>query len=223
MAIVSAVQTRNLAPVRWWLIAVAALIAVMVLVGGATRLTESGLSIVEWKPVTGALPPLGEAAWTQAFDAYKAIPQYRQMNAGMSLAAFKTIFWWEWSHRLLGRVIGAAFLLPFLWFLWRGGLGAELKRRLWLIFALGALQGAVGWWMVASGLSERVEVSQYRLATHLVLALLIFAAVVWTLRRLAHGPSSLASSRLKFTAMALLALIFVQLYFGALVAGLRAG
>ena len=160
----------------------------MVLVGGATRLTESGLSIVEWKPVTGTLPPLSEAQWTQAFEAYKTIPQYRELNAGMSLAEFKTIFWWEWSHRLLGRVIGVAYLLPFLWFLWRGALGRELKRRLWLIFGLGALQGAVGWWMVASGLSQRVEVSQYRLAIHLMLALVIFAAIVWTLRRLAERP-----------------------------------
>ena len=149
----------------------AALIAIMVLVGGATRLTESGLSITEWKPVTGALPPLSEAQWTQAFEGYKAIPQYRELNAGMTLAEFKSIFWWEWSHRLLGRVIGMVYLLPFLWFLWRGALGGDLKRRLWGIFALGGLQGVVGWWMVASGLSERVEVSQYRLATHLVLAL----------------------------------------------------
>jgi cytochrome c oxidase assembly protein subunit 15 len=223
MALVFAAQTRNLAPVRWWLIAVAALIAVMVLVGGATRLTESGLSIVEWKPVTGSLPPLGEAAWMRAFDAYKAIPQYRQMNAGMSLDEFKTIFWWEWSHRLLGRVIGVAYLLPFLWFLWRGVLGGELKRRLWGIFALGALQGAVGWWMVASGLSERVEVSQYRLATHLVLALLIFAGIVWTLRRLGESAPLSAPIRLKISAVVLLVLTFVQLYFGALVAGLRAG
>src|ERR1700754_2538262 len=156
MAIVSAAQTKDLRSVRWWLVAVAALIAVMVLVGGATRLTESGLSIVEWKPVTGTLPPLNEAAWVQAFEGYKAIPQYRELNAGMSLAEFKTIFWWEWSHRLLGRVIGAVYLLPFLFFLWRGVLGSELKRRLWGIFALGGLQGAVGWWMVASGLSQRV-------------------------------------------------------------------
>src|ERR1700691_2208548 len=219
MTIVSAGQTRNLAPVRWWLIAVAALIAVMVLVGGATRWTESGLSIVEWKPVTGALPPLGEAAWTQAFDAYKAIPQYRQMNAGMDLAEFKTIFWWEWSHRLLGRVIGMVYLLPFLWFMWRGALGADLKRRLWLIFGLGGLQGVVGWWMVASGLSQRVEVSHYRLATHLVLALLIFAGIVWTLRRLVERPSLIASARLKITSVVLLVLTFVQLYLGALVAG----
>jgi cytochrome c oxidase assembly protein subunit 15 len=216
-------KTAPLRAVRWWLIAVAALIALMVLVGGATRLTESGLSIVEWKPVSGTLPPLSEAQWTQAFDAYKTIPQYRELNAGMSLHEFKTIFWWEWSHRLLGRVIGAVYLLPFLWFLWRGVVTAELGRRLWIIFGLGALQGGVGWWMVASGLSQRVEVSQYRLATHLVLALLIFAAIVWTLRRLT-GPVPLqASFRLKITSAALLVLTFIQLYFGALVAGLRAG
>jgi cytochrome c oxidase assembly protein subunit 15 len=219
----SAQQAPQVGAVKGWLIAVAALIAIMVLVGGATRLTESGLSIVEWKPVTGALPPLNDAQWAQAFEGYKAIPQYRELNAGMSLSEFKTIFWWEWSHRLLGRVIGAVYLLPFLFFLWRGVLGAELKRRLWLIFGLGALQGAVGWWMVASGLSQRVEVSQYRLATHLVLALLIFAAIVWTLRRLTEMPRPVAPLRLKVTAMALLALTFVQLYFGALVAGLRAG
>ena len=208
---------------RWWLLSIAALIAVMVLVGGATRLTESGLSIVEWKPVTGTLPPLTQEQWTAAFDAYKTIPQYRELNAGMSLAEFKTIFWWEWSHRLLGRVIGIAYLLPFLWFLWRGVLPADLRRRLWLIFGLGALQGAVGWWMVASGLTHRVEVSQYRLATHLVLALLIFAAIVWTLRRLTDRPPSMVSARLRITGVALLLLTFVQLYFGALVAGLRAG
>jgi cytochrome c oxidase assembly protein subunit 15 len=209
--------------VRWWLLSVAALIAIMVLVGGATRLTESGLSITEWKPVTGALPPLNQEQWTQAFEGYKAIPQYRELNAGMSLSQFKSIFWWEWSHRLLGRVIGIAYLLPFLWFLWRGTFSGELKRRLWGIFALGGLQGVVGWWMVASGLSERVEVSHYRLATHLVLALLIFAAIVWTLRRGADRPPSAANWRLKATSVVLPVLTFVQLYLGALVAGLRAG
>jgi cytochrome c oxidase assembly protein subunit 15 len=219
----ASLQVAPLRAVRWWLIAVGALIALMVLVGGATRLTESGLSIVEWKPVSGTLPPLSQEQWTQAFDAYKTIPQYRELNAGMSLREFKTIFWWEWSHRLLGRVIGGVYLLPFLWFLWRGALNAELKRRLWIIFGLGALQGGVGWWMVASGLSQRVEVSQYRLATHLVLALLIFAAIVWTVRRLADRAPLPASLRLKITGGVLLVMTFVQLYFGALVAGLRAG
>ncbi|HXN70468.1 MAG TPA: COX15/CtaA family protein [Bradyrhizobium sp.] len=223
MTAISSCQAPQIRAIRFWLLSIAALIAIMVLVGGATRLTESGLSIVEWKPVTGALPPLNQEQWTQVFEAYKAIPQYREMNAGMTLSEFKTIFWWEWSHRLLGRVIGVAYLLPFLWFMWRGVVAAELRRRLWLIFGLGALQGAVGWWMVASGLSERVEVSQYRLATHLVLALMIYAAIVWTLRRLTDRAPSAASARLKLTGAVLVALTFVQLYLGALVAGLRAG
>src|SRR5262249_10298357 len=198
-------------------------IALMVLVGGATRLTESGLSIVEWKPVTGSVPPLTETQWTEAFEAYKKIPQYRELNAGMSLHEFKTIFWWEWSHRLLGRFIGVAYLLPFLYFLWRGGLSGELKRRLWLLFGLGALQGGVGWWMVASGLSERVEVSQYRLATHLVLGLLFFAGIVWTVRRLGAPSQVVVSARLKVMSTVIVVVTFVQLYLGALVAGLRAG
>ena len=223
MTAISTVPGPSHRAVRVWLFAVAALIALMVLVGGATRLTESGLSIVEWRPVTGTLPPLDQGQWQRAFEAYKQIPQYQKLNAGMTLSEFKTIFWWEWSHRLLGRAIGAIYLLPFLYFLWRGTIGGELKRRLWLIFGLGALQGAVGWWMVASGLSERVEVSQYRLATHLVLALLIFAAIVWTLRRLDDRPPLSAPARLKLTSMVLLVLTFVQLYLGALVAGLRAG
>jgi cytochrome c oxidase assembly protein subunit 15 len=208
---------------RWWLLSIAALIAIMVLVGGATRLTESGLSIVEWKPVTGVLPPLNQEQWARAFEAYQNIPQYRELNAGMSLGEFKTIFWWEWSHRLLGRAIGVAYLLPFLWFMWRGLLASDLRRRLWIIFGLGGVQGAVGWWMVASGLSQRVEVSQYRLATHLVLALLIYAAIVWTVRRLSERRPIAPSLRLKITSATLLVLTFVQLYIGALVAGLRAG
>jgi heme a synthase len=213
--------TTQLRYVRGWLAVVALMIAAMVLVGGATRLTESGLSIVEWKPVTGTLPPLSEQAWTDAFEAYKAIPQYQQVNRGMSLAEFKTIFWWEWSHRLLGRTIGAVFLLPFLYFLWRGGLSGELKRRLWLIFGLGALQGAVGWWMVASGLSERTEVSQYRLAVHLILAVVLLCAVIWTRQRL--QPEISDRPRHRVIAWLLLGLTILQVYFGALVAGLRAG
>ena len=223
MTTVSSTQASSLFAVRAWLVAVAALIALMVLVGGATRLTESGLSITEWKPVTGALPPLGQAQWEKSFEAYKQIPQYRMLNAGMTLSEFKTIFWWEWSHRLLGRVIGVVYLLPFLYFLRRGGMNGELKRRLWLIFGLGAVQGAVGWWMVASGLAERTEVSQYRLATHLVLALLIFAAIVWTLRRLRDRAPIALLPRLRATSAVLLVLTFFQLYLGALVAGLRAG
>jgi cytochrome c oxidase assembly protein subunit 15 len=214
---------RNRRALRAWLLAVAALVFAMVAVGGATRLTESGLSIVEWQPVAGALPPLSEPEWQAQFEKYKTIPQYQTLNPGMTLDAFKTIFWWEWTHRLLGRVIGAAFLLPFLWFLWRGRVEPGLRRRLWMIFGLGAFQGAVGWWMVASGLANRVEVSQYRLAFHLTLACLIYVALVWTAQARAPGSGPPTPLRLRSGAKFLLALVLVQIYLGALVAGLRAG
>src|SRR5271169_3900555 len=213
----------HLGAIRVWLYVVAALVLAMVLVGGAIRLTESGLSITEWKPVMGVVPPLSDSAWQAAFEKYQAIPQYRELNRGMSLAEFKTIYWWEWTHRLLGRVIGAAYLLPFLWFLWRGLMARDLRPRLWFIFGLGALQGAVGWWMVASGLAERVEVSQYRLATHLVLACAIYVALIWTAWRLRDRPEVPAPGRIRLTAGGLLILVLVQVYLGALVAGLRAG
>lgn len=217
--------------IRLWLYAVAALVLAMVLVGGATRLTESGLSITEWRPVMGALPPLSEGDWEAEFEKYRAIPQYRGLNRGMSLEQFKTIYWWEWAHRLLGRLIGVAFLLPLLWFLWRGWVGRSLQSRLWIIFALGALQGGVGWWMVASGLTERIEVSQYRLATHLILACTIYVALLWTAQRLggravagaSAGPDGMAGGRIRVTAGALVVLVLGQIYLGALVAGLRAG
>jgi cytochrome c oxidase assembly protein subunit 15 len=214
---------RNRRALRTWLLAVAALVFAMVVVGGATRLTESGLSIVEWQPVSGALPPLGETQWQAQFDKYKAIPQYRALNSGMSLDAFKTIFWWEWTHRLLGRLIGVAFLVPFLWFLARGEVEPPLRARLWMIFGLGAFQGAAGWWMVASGLAERVEVSQYRLAFHLTLAALIYVTLVWTAQRQAPRPGPPVPARLRSSAKLLLALVLLQIYLGALVAGLRAG
>jgi cytochrome c oxidase assembly protein subunit 15 len=223
LARVSATTVPHARVVRWWLLAVAALVFATVLVGGATRLTESGLSIVEWKPVTGTLPPLTQDAWEAEFAKYRAIPQYQAINRGMSLEQFKTIYWWEWAHRMLGRTIGAAFLLPFLWFLWRGWVDPQLRRRLWAIFALGAVQGAVGWWMVASGLADRISVSQYRLAFHLTLACVIYAALLWTAQRLAQRAPPATSTRLRASALALLALVVVQIYFGALVAGLDAG
>src|SRR6202030_3764126 len=206
-----------------WLWCVAGLVFAMVLVGGATRLTESGLSIVECKPVTGVIPPLGETDCQAEFAKYKTIPQYERLNRGMSLDEFKTIYWWEWSHRLLGRLIGAAFLLPFLWFLWRGSIDRRLGLALAGIFALGAVQGAVGWWMVASGLTERVVVSQYRLAFHLTLACLIYAALVWTADRIAMGAPAATPRRIGLGAACLLVLVVAQIYLGALVAGLHAG
>ena len=214
---------------RLWLYAVAALVFAMVLVGGATRLTESGLSITEWRPVTGALPPLDDSAWQTAFAKYRDIPQYREINRGMSLDQFKTIYWWEWTHRLLGRLIGIAFFVPFVWFLWRGWIAPALRPRLWFVFGLGALQGAVGWWMVASGLADRVEVSQYRLATHLVLACAIYVALLWTAQRLdvtispALAGAGRERARIRISAFALVVLVLAQIYLGALVAGLRAG
>ena len=215
-------ETRRRA-VRLWLLAVAALMVVTLVVGGATRLTESGLSIVEWKPVTGVVPPLDEPAWQAEFEKYKAIPQYRERNAGMSLSEFKTIYWWEWSHRMLARLIGAAFLLPFLCFLGCGWIEPQLRARLWTIFALGAALGAVGWWMVASGLADRVSVSQYRLAFHLTLACVIFALIVWTAQGLTPKDPVAVPWRIRAGALALLALVIVQIHLGALVAGLRAG
>src|SRR6478609_2081875 len=140
----------SLRPVRLWLLISAAMILLTLIVGGATRLTESGLSIVEWKPITGVLPPFSENEWRAEFGKYQTIPQYRELNRGMGLESFKTIYWWEWSHRLLARLVGAAFLVPFLFFLWRGWIERPLRLRLWLLFGSGAMLGAVGWWMVSS-------------------------------------------------------------------------
>jgi cytochrome c oxidase assembly protein subunit 15 len=210
-------------PVRAWLLVVAGLVFLVAAVGGGTRLTGSGLSIVEWQPVAGALPPMSEAAWQAEFAKYKTIPQYQELNRSMSLAEFKVIYWWEWTHRLLGRMIGVVFLVPFLWFLWKGSIEPRLRLRLWLIFGLGAFQGAVGWWMVASGLSGRVSVSQYRLAFHLTLACLIFALVLWTAQRLKPRVPRALPTRIRASATALLVLVLGQIYLGALVAGLRAG
>ncbi|MCC6891094.1 MAG: COX15/CtaA family protein [Hyphomicrobiales bacterium] len=208
---------------RAWLLVVAALVFAVTAVGGATRLTGSGLSIVEWRPVTGTLPPFTEAAWVAEFEKYKLIPQYQELNRGMSLDEFKFIYWWEWGHRLLGRLIGVAFLLPFLWFLWQGWIGPGLRGRLLAIFGLGALQGAVGWWMVASGLAERVSVSQYRLAFHLTLACVIFTMLLWVAQRLRPRAAFDGPPHIRRGAMLLVILLLAQIYLGALVAGLHAG
>lgn len=208
-----------------WLLFVAALVFAMVVVGGITRLTESGLSITEWKPVTGAIPPMTEAAWQAAFDAYKRVPQYAAIHADMTMAQFKFIFFWEWVHRLLGRAIGLAFALPLAWFWLRRAIPTGYKLRLVALLALGGLQGAVGWWMVQSGLWQGTAVSHYRLATHLVLALLILAGLVWTaLDLFALAANTRARpSRLTPMALGVGAVLFVQLLLGAWVAGLRAG
>jgi cytochrome c oxidase assembly protein subunit 15 len=210
---------------RLWLYAVAGLILAMVLVGGATRLTDSGLSITEWKPLLGAIPPLSEADWQEAFAKYQQIPEYQLVNKGMSLAAFKAIYWWEWAHRFLGRFIGVAFFVPFLIFWLRGGIPKELMPKLAAIFLLGGAQGALGWYMVKSGLAERTDVSQYRLAAHLGLAVLIYGATLWVAfglgrRTLAGGD---VSSSIKGLAALFAGLVFLQIILGGFVAGTDAG
>ena len=223
------VSARRLRAVRLWLYAVAAMIFLTLAVGGATRLTESGLSITEWKPVTGVLPPLSTAQWQDEFAKYQGIAQYRERNQGMSLSDFKVIYFWEWSHRLLARSTGFVFLVPFLFFLWRGDVPKSLRARLWTIFAGGAALGAVGWWMVASGVgSDLIKVSQYRLGFHLTLACAIYAAVLWTAQGLQRDeaqtvPRVAAPARQRFTALAIAGLVLLQIYLGALVAGLDAG
>jgi cytochrome c oxidase assembly protein subunit 15 len=221
--VAAAPANGKMRPVRIWLFAVAALIFAMVLVGGATRLTDSGLSITQWRPVTGIIPPLSEADWQGEFALYRQIPQYAQLNADMSLAQFKTIYAWEWAHRLLARMIGLAFILPLLWFWRRGRLAGALGRQILVATGLLALEPIVGWWMVASGLSERVEVSQYRLAAHLLIATATFGALLWAAVGLRERASE-ASGRRFFVLSGLIAvLVFCQIGFGALVAGLRAG
>jgi cytochrome c oxidase assembly protein subunit 15 len=217
------VSKINLCAVRLWLLATAAMIFLTLVVGGATRLTESGLSIVEWKPITGVLPPFSESDWQAEFAKYQTIPQYRELNRGMSLDAFKVIYWWEWSHRLLARLTGVVFLIPFLFFLWRGVIPATFRVRLWVIFAGGAGLGAVGWWMVSSGLTQRVNVSQYRLAFHLTLASAIYAAILWTAQQIKDRTSKKVPARIHICAFAICWLLLLQIYLGALVAGLHAG
>lgn len=206
-----------------WLLAVAGLIFLMVIVGGLTRLTESGLSITEWKPVMGTLPPLSEAHWQEEFDKYRLIPQYQLVNKGMSLAEFKNIYWWEWAHRFLGRFIGVAFLVPFLVLLLRGHIEKKLAPRLALLFMLGGLQGVLGWWMVKSGLTHRVDVSQYRLTAHFGLAAIIYGFIVWTALDLLRGQQAHTSSPLRLLSRLTLGIIFFQMLLGGLVAGLKAG
>jgi heme a synthase len=246
----SATATNSLTPpatrasfdraIAWWLIACAAMIFLMVLIGGITRLTESGLSITEWQPVEGVLPPLSLAQWEDAFAHYQAIPQFHAIHNGMTLAQFKGIYFWEYLHRLWGRLIGIAFFVPFLWFLFRGRIGRSLWPKLALIFVLGALQGLLGWYMVKSGLEHRIEVSQYRLAAHLFAAIAIYGAILWVAFDLLRRPDqSRAREQLRAAALSsvsperqiaikrllnlVLILVAVTLVAGAFVAGLRAG
>jgi cytochrome c oxidase assembly protein subunit 15 len=213
-----------------WLFVLAGLVSLMVVMGGATRLTGSGLSITEWQPIVGTVPPLSEADWQATFAKYKEIPEYKILNRGLSLEGFKYIFWWEWTHRLLGRVIGLAFALPFLYFLARGAIARSLMPKLLAVFMLGTLQGAIGWYMVQSGLTDRTDVSPYRLALHLSIATLIFAllySVALSLRdngkSKLHGRFVRSALLQRLTARLIIGLIFLQIVLGGLVAGAKAG
>jgi cytochrome c oxidase assembly protein subunit 15 len=214
---------RRQRPVAIWLLVCCAMIFLMVVIGGITRLTWSGLSITEWQPVTGIVPPLSAADWAAEFAKYQQTAQYKLLNAGMSLADFKTIYLWEYLHRLWGRLIGLVYALPFLYFLIRGRIPRRLAGPLAGIFALGVTQGALGWWMVESGLAHRVEVSQYRLTAHLVLALVIYAATLWTALGLLSAPSGQAPRRFRRGAEIVLGLVGLTIVAGGFVAGLNAG
>ena len=203
-----------------WLLSVALVILAMITIGGLTRLTGSGLSITEWKPIMGALPPMTDAAWADAFAKYQRIPQYLLENRGMGLEAFKVIFWWEWSHRFLGRFLGLMFLVPFLYFAAVGAIRRSEWPGMLLLFVLGGLQGLIGWWMVQSGLEARVSVSQYRLAVHLGAALLLLAAIQWIALQYLQGGQGKGDARRGYI---FAALIYLQTLLGALVAGLDAG
>ena len=207
-----------------WLLAVAALVVAMVVVGGATRLTGSGLSITEWQPIKGVIPPLNLAEWQAEFARYQQIPQYKLLNRGMTLGQFQSIYWWEWSHRLLGRLIGVVFFVPFVWFLVRRQINQRLAWRLGLIFLLGGLQGFVGWWMVSSGLEARLYVAPERLMTHLGVAFILLGALVWTaLDAWAGWARQTLPSPWGTRALGLVGLVYLQVLLGALVAGNHAG
>lgn len=219
----AALASRRLAGA--WLALVALSLLALILVGGLTRLTNSGLSITEWQPILGVIPPLGDASWNEAFAKYRAIPQYQKVTTGIGLDAFKTLYWWEWTHRLIGRGVGILFLVPGLVLAGLGKIDRGLWPRLIVIFCFGALQGALGWWMVQSGLSERVRVSQYRLAAHLGLAMLLYGSVLWTsfyLLDVGHS-ARWQQRRMRVHVWFAVALVYVQMLLGALVAGLHAG
>ncbi len=209
--------------IRLWLYVMASLVFAMVIVGGATRLTDSGLSITEWKPILGAIPPLNEADWNEAFHKYQTIPEYHLVNKGMTVESFKFIYWWEWSHRFLGRFIGVAFFIPFVLFWATRRIERAAVPRLLGLFVLGGLQGLLGWYMVKSGLVDRVDVSQYRLAAHLTLALAIYAAIIWTALGFGKPSRNVLFSRAGKEALGIVGIVLLQIAIGGFVAGLKAG
>ncbi len=214
----------RLRPVRIWLYCIALMVMATLVVGGFTRMSGSGLSIATWQPISGVIPPLNEAAWQAEFDNYKKVPQFLVDNSAMTLSGFQAIFWPEWAHRLLDRLIGLAFALPFLVFLIQRRLSRKLIGPLALLFCAGGLEGVIGWWMVSSGLETLTSVSQYRLAVHLCTALLLFLAMIWVARTLepkAVDPAAAGTKR--WPIALLLVLIVAQIAMGAFVAGLHAG
>ena len=206
-----------------WLILCAAVIFGMILLGGVTRLTDSGLSMVEWKPLMGVVPPMSEQAWLETFDKYKQYPEYQKINKGMSLDAFKSIFMYEYLHRVLGRLIGVLFFFPMLFFALKGRVRAGLMPKLWVLFIMGGCQGLLGWYMVKSGLVDRPDVSQYRLTAHLGLAVLIYAYMLWVVFDLVFPKRGLAEGRHGGFSLTLVALVFLMILSGGLVAGTDAG
>lgn len=216
-------EDRDRRAVAYWLLFMTALVLLMVMVGGATRLTESGLSMVDWRPVTGTLPPLSTEAWQAEFAKYQTSPEYQLRNKGMSLEEFKGIFYWEWGHRLLGRLIGLFFFVPLVWFWVKGRIPAGYKPRLVILFILGGSQGLLGWYMVMSGLVDEPAVSHYRLTAHLSLALFIMAALFWTALSLLRPTPEKSDKGLKILTHVSMLVLVLQILMGALVAGLKAG
>lgn len=219
-------RSRKEKSVRYWLWTGAGLIFLMLIIGGITRLTGSGLSMTDWNLVMGAIPPLDHSRWIKAFERYKQFPEYQQLNIGMSLPEFKSIFFWEYLHRLLGRLIGLVFFIPLIWFWWRGYFDQKLKKKMSLLLGLGIMQGAMGWIMVKSGLVNNPHVSHYRLAMHLTLAFLLLGCCVWFALDLREGPNirkTPAKKQLKRWMWIILGIFFTQIIWGAFVAGLHAG
>ncbi len=216
-----AARSRSL--IAGWLLLVAVTVAVMVMLGGATRLTHSGLSMVQWQPLMGVLPPLTEGAWRAVFELYKAYPEFQKINQGMTLVEFKSIFYFEYAHRMLGRFIGLEFALPFIWFLLTGRIERGRRLALFGLFCLGGVQGIIGWWMVKSGLVNQPDVSHYRLTVHLGVAVLILGGLLWAALDLMIRGTKAAAPGLRQGANCLLGIIFLQILTGGLVAGLNAG
>lgn len=216
-------QARYDRQIASWLLFCAAVIFGMILLGGVTRLTDSGLSMVEWKPLMGVIPPMSEQAWQETFDKYRQYPEYQKINKGMSLDAFKSIFMYEYLHRVLGRIIGVIFFFPMLFFALKGRVRAGLMPKLWILFVLGGCQGLLGWYMVKSGLVDRPDVSQYRLTAHLGLAVVIYAYMLWVVFDLLYPKRGLAGGRFAGFSLSLVVLVFLMILSGGLVAGTDAG